>query len=1024
MSNQNNNLFKRGSEWRKWDLHVHSPASHGYHGTWEQFEKQLSEAQCDVIGINDYCSVAGYKRIKERIASNDLDIRDKVLFPVVEFRMRDVLKNRHTGQSGESINFHIIFSDSIPVEKIETFIKSLRVDNSQIAEKYDDTQFLKETARVRFEPDVLDNLNKDPEFVGKFLVWLPYDEYGGIGDIDPNSDDWIKRDFIKKSDILGSSSRNQIDFFLWRSPVDSSGNPKFTIDQFEEWFKTKKPCIKGSDSKQHSYPIGQLKDSSSNPIDRFCWIKADPTFEGLKRVVREPEERVYIGTIPSKLQNVNNNFSKYIDSVSIHPTAEGTSPSWFDNVIKLNSGLIAIIGRKGSGKSALADILALLGRTYIEPKDYSFLKHDKFRKGIIATQYNGTLAWKDASELTDYCLNNDVDTTTELERVRYLPQVYVDRLCDEVGVSDKFQTEIDKVVFSYLPRSERQGSSSLSDLIAKRTSAIDAELSTMREQLERLINERITLEKKKHPSYKDLINNKLKDVQKEVNGIVLPKEVKKPSSEPDKATKDKVDSLKDQLEKVENEISEAEIKLDNVTKRRTSIQNIQGHIKNLSRQVEVFKGYIAIDLKALGITLDDILTYEIKREKLDEFETGVNTEINDLNITLGHVVGEELVQDDAQDKKKDKKRVNLAQKKSGINKELNDITEKLSGEQKAYEAYLVAKAGAEKRKSALTGKEGDTSLTTIVSLESELKYIDDQLDTDLAAKQKEIADISSSIFDIIASKCDTYKSIYKPLRDFVEQEKSMQEQAQSILTFDVGIVCNKDRFVNQFLGSIDHGRKGSFQGVKKGRDRIVAMLQQRSFRTKESVNTFLEILLDSLEFDRSVEGDVPAEIDDQLVQNASKPDLLKWLYGLQYLDVQYKVQFNGKDLNAVEFSPGERGAILLIFYLLIDKENIPLIIDQPEENLDNESVFILLVPYIKRAKQNRQIIIVTHNPNLAVVCDAEQVICASMDKSTNEIRYTSGSIEHPSINQRIIDVLEGTMPAFRTRDGAYQNKKS
>ena len=68
-------------------------------------------------------------------------------------------------------------------------------------------------------------------------------------------------------------------------------------------------------------------------------------------------------------------------------------------------------------------------------------------------------------------------------------------------------------------------------------------------------------------------------------------------------------------------------------------------------------------------------------------------------------------------------------------------------------------------------------------------------------------------------------------------------------------------------------------------------------------------------------------------------------------------------------------------------------------------------------------IIVTHNPNLAVVCDAAEVICASMNKSTNEIRHSSGSIEHPEINQRIIDVLEGTIPAFRTRDDAYQNKK-
>jgi len=122
--------------------------------------------------------------------------------------------------------------------------------------------------------------------------------------------------------------------------------------------------------------------------------------------------------------------------------------------------------------------------------------------------------------------------------------------------------------------------------------------------------------------------------------------------------------------------------------------------------------------------------------------------------------------------------------------------------------------------------------------------------------------------------------------------------------------------------------------------------------------------------------------------------------------------FNGKDLNENEFSPGEKGALLLIFYLLIDKEKVPLIMDQPEENLDNESVYSLLVPYIKKAKQKRQVIIVTHNPNLAVVCDAEQIIYAHMDKKNNEIRYESGSIESIEMNKRIVDVLEGTMPAF------------
>lgn len=64
--------------------------------------------------------------------------------------------------------------------------------------------------------------------------------------------------------------------------------------------------------------------------------------------------------------------------------------------------------------------------------------------------------------------------------------------------------------------------------------------------------------------------------------------------------------------------------------------------------------------------------------------------------------------------------------------------------------------------------------------------------------------------------------------------------------------------------------------------------------------------------------------------------------------------------------------------------------------------------------------IVTHNPNLAVVCDAEQVICADLDKKNNyRMLYLSGAIEDPIINKAIVDILEGTRPAFDKRDDKY-----
>jgi ABC-type Mn2+/Zn2+ transport system ATPase subunit len=107
-----------------------------------------------------------------------------------------------------------------------------------------------------------------------------------------------------------------------------------------------------------------------------------------------------------------------------------------------------------------------------------------------------------------------------------------------------------------------------------------------------------------------------------------------------------------------------------------------------------------------------------------------------------------------------------------------------------------------------------------------------------------------------------------------------------------------------------------------------------------------------------------------------------------------------------------------------DKQDIPLVIDQPEDNLDNKSVYQILVTFIKKAKKRRQIILVTHNPNLAVVADAEQIIHVSIDKkdSKPDFDFFSGSIEEPSINQAVVDILEGTLPAFDNRRLKYRRK--
>lgn len=147
-------------------------------------------------------------------------------------------------------------------------------------------------------------------------------------------------------------------------------------------------------------------------------------------------------------------------------------------------------------------------------------------------------------------------------------------------------------------------------------------------------------------------------------------------------------------------------------------------------------------------------------------------------------------------------------------------------------------------------------------------------------------------------------------------------------------------------------------------------------------------------------------------------DVYDLLFGLSFLEPRYSLLF--QDAQIEQLSPGQRGALLLIFYLLVDKGRNPIILDQPEENLDNETVVSLLVPVLTEAKKRRQIIMVTHNPNLAVVCDAEQVIWSVFDrKNASKISYLAGSIENPAINGHVVNVLEGTMPAFNNRRIKY-----
>lgn len=168
-------------------------------------------------------------------------------------------------------------------------------------------------------------------------------------------------------------------------------------------------------------------------------------------------------------------------------------------------------------------------------------------------------------------------------------------------------------------------------------------------------------------------------------------------------------------------------------------------------------------------------------------------------------------------------------------------------------------------------------------------------------------------------------------------------------------------------------------------------------------------------------------------------DGIREIFGNWY-NVNYIVKMDEDLIH--DMSPGKKALVLLKLLIGLAQTNSPILIDQPEDDLDNRSIFDDLVQYIKRRKVDRQIIIVTHNANIVVGGDSEQVIVANQDgkncrNKEHKFEYRSGAIEdntlaydefgncYPGvlsemgIQSHICEVLEGGTRAFELRKGKY-----
>jgi ABC-type lipoprotein export system ATPase subunit/uncharacterized small protein (DUF1192 family)/acyl-coenzyme A thioesterase PaaI-like protein len=1009
----------RGSLWRKWDLHVHTPASlvHNYDGAdpWPQFLDDLERLppEFKVIGINDYIFLDGYRRILAEKQSGRLANIDLFL-PVIELRL-----DKFGGSQGHlsRVNYHIIFSNELSPDIIEQhFLNALtstytltpqyehfrttgewkalptKASLSDLGQKIIDS--VPEEEKKNFDAPLIEGFNNlclnltaisnaltSHYFTGKYATAVGKTEWADIK--------WNDHTIADKKHIINETT------FVFTASANA-----------EHWKKAHQSLLQGGVnahlldcSDAHSLQNTSNKDRLGQCL---TWVKADTTFQGLLQLSIEFDERHFVGDLPPQLERVRNAPTKYIRSIEIKKKTEATiTETWFDINIPFNDGLVAIIGNKGKGKSALTDILGLLSNTK-QHRNFTFLSPANFRqqRDNKAKHFKARLTLESGTAFVKG-LEESVDEQ-QPELVKYIPQNFLEAICTQLGNIEEsdFDHEIKKVIFSHVEESDTLGQTTLDGLIAYKTTEANQRIDLLKNELHRVNEQLVALEEWATPEYRSALENLLEKKRRELEAHIAnkPTAIAKPENDPSR--NQKISTTSAAIENAKKDLLVEEASILKANQRKAALvqliataDRISARVDNLDRQVQAFINESADDFARLGIASDSVIRITLDKVSLAEARKVLVIEQNQVTLSLNP-----------------SHPGSFAQKKVTIEASIKKLEDDLDEPNRRYQAYEAALSTWDAQRLGIVGS-ADT-LDTIAYYEAQLL----DLDT-IPGRLKNTGEVqltkAKEIHEVIRELSDTYRELYAPVNTFIESRAIAKDMFH--LNFEVGIVDKG--FLDGFFDFVSQGLSGTFCGVEQGSKALNAILARQDFNTEDGVEYFLNEISTALHIDQRPGGKA-MKVADQLRKLKTPLSLYDFIFSLDYLKPRYALRMGAKELS--ELSPGERGTLLLVFYLLVDKDDIPLVIDQPEENLDNQTVFDLLVPCIKDARQRRQIIIVTHNPNLAVVCDADQVIHADLDKAQNyRMAYSSGGIENPSINKAIVDILEGTKPAFKNRDSKY-----
>ena len=930
--------YSRGSEWRRWDLHVHTPGTNKndqYEGTtieecWDGFYRTISDYVGDgsdkvksivSIGITDYLSIENYKKV---IAEKRLPDTIKLVIPNVELRMTPMSRN-------EGINIHFLFNPVVVDELEDRFFSKLSFEykdrpysatKAQLVSlgKALDSSLTEDKAYLKgvgqFIPSV-DSLKKlfsnDPELRENTIIIVSNSSNDGVtgaannfSHIEANSSDFdaTRQSIYQFVDAIFSGNPSDISYFL--------GEKSDSPDEVIRKCGSLKPCFHGCDAHTNA----KLFEPDNQ---RYCWIKSDPSFNGLKQVLYEPKDRVRI----SPLMPEEKSDYHVIDRIVIDDPDFSTEP------IQFNDKLSCIIGGKSTGKSILLHNLALtIDKNQVEEKT----EKSKSKTRVLTKV---KVFWKDGEV-------NETGVQNDSHKIVYIPQTYLNQLSDE----NEEKTEIDSIIEEIILQND------------------NARIS--HEQMLKEIRE-----------YKPSLDKRIYDAVQ----------------------------INEEIQSIKKEMAEI------------------GSRAGIEKQLDGLKKQKEIESKELSISEEDISKYDTAVSELTKLNVQVQTIENDISIVdsiVSVVIPVETDKAMSDDVRKD------------ISDAASMIKEKADELWKEYKLKIIQKYQTKREKTVMDMRNSEIVV-------EELK---EQVESNEA-----IAELSKRIQDE-EQRLLIFRDYDKKIDEKSEElNKIISDLVQTFKRYD-DIQERYAASVNGEGSSLNEGSELTFSVLIPFRteafcQRIKQLFDNRVLKSKKDIINVEDFNIDQFD-ETALEKLIKACLNQTIPFSKSftPESALRSI-----LDNWYNVTYNvkmGDDL-IDEMSPGKKALVLLKLLISLAESKSPILIDQPEDDLDNKSISDDLITFIKKKKIERQIIVVTHNANVVVSGDAEQVIVANQRGNTtpnNKFRfeYRTGSIEDDlpvyddsgtiidgilnaqGIQQHICDILEGGEKAFAKRKNKYNIK--